>query len=624
VGFGLESLWERGNARREWIGALWLAASVLMIYQCALIVATVAGCILLRDRRQGLRALRTIGLALLLAVALQLLLDRLVYGSFGASLGTYAIQKIGGLASSTLIRLGRWTHLQFLTDWAYSIAHAVFTSQGATMDPEQVAREAPLLRSTQSFGWYFVHLPQMLAWPVLLLFVAALGKALLRPTWLVWFAWLVFGANLAVMTFNPAKDFRLWLPLLPCVAPLCAWGGRSGWSALGERVRSARENVFWRRAFTFSMALGSALLALTPLLQQNRREYGGYWRAMDWVNGLVARSYGSRAAAAQHTLEGAPPPRVRVAVDYNWAVFQRESPLVELVKLPAQMNLWDTQSLSRARKQELLSMLPDFDLLVLHHPVLQTNPDLAAWVAQHYQVCGACYDGSTYARGLGAILVLSKKRGTGDENLFLEIEREVPPPGLERSATFAREDGSEELDLLGFEFRTLPPQGLGWITYRWYSPTGLRTPWTLIDRLTAPDEREAWQNNHAPAWGTLASERWPARTAVREGYLVVPAADPFDTDRPYRPLGPGYSGGDLIPLRLWMRVVHYDPSELARGIPKVLETLAPRTRAPREPLVPNGDGTSQSPDGTLWSSDEMLHIGNLFIPVPLRDTLAPR
>jgi hypothetical protein len=35
VGFGLESLWERGNARREWIGALWLAASVLMIYQCA-------------------------------------------------------------------------------------------------------------------------------------------------------------------------------------------------------------------------------------------------------------------------------------------------------------------------------------------------------------------------------------------------------------------------------------------------------------------------------------------------------------------------------------------------------------------------------------------------------------
>jgi len=56
----------------------------------------------------------------------------------------------------------------------------------------------------------------------------------------------------------------------------------------------------------------------------------------------------------------------------------------------------------------------------------------------------------------------------------------------------------------------------------------------------------------------------------------------------------------------------------------VLDSLAPRLRAPREPLTPNGDGTSQSPDGTLWSGDEMLHVGNLFIPVPPRDTLAPR
>ncbi len=614
IGFGLESLWERGNARREWIGALWLAASVLMIYQCGLIVATIAGCILLRDRWQGLRALRTIVLALLLALALQILLDRLVYGSFGASLGAYLAMKGGGLLSSICMRLGRWTNVQFLKDWSLAIARAAFDNVPSVAGSGE-------LRSAQPFWWYFAHLPQLLVWPVLLLFVAALWKALRRPNWRASFAWLVFGANLLVMTFNPSKDFRLWLPLLPCLAPLCAWGGRSGWSALGERVRGTHENVFWRRAFTFALLLSSALLALTPFLQQNRREYGGYWKAIDWVNELAARSYPARAAQAQRTVEGAPPPRVRVAFDYNWAVFQRESPLVELVKLPSQLSLWSSSSLTRARKQELLSILPDFDLLVLHQPVLSTNPDLNAWVGLHYQVCGAFYDRSTYAQGLGPILALSKKRGTGDENLFFEIEHEVQPEGLPRGIAFARADGSEELDLLGFEYRTLPPEGLGWIRYHWYSPTGLHTPWTILDRLTAPDERDAWQNNHAPAWGTLPSESWPARTRVSEGYLVVPAAEPFDFTKPYRPLGAGYRGGDLLPLHLWMRIVRYDQAALERGEAKVLDSLEPRLRAPKEPLTPNGDGTSQSPDGTLWSGDEMLRIGNFFIPVPLRDTL---
>ncbi len=606
IGHGLESLWERGNARREWIGALWLAASVLMIYQCALIVATIAACILLRDRRQGLRALRTIALALLLALALQILLDRLVYGSFGASLGAYLAMKGGGLLSSICMRLGRWTHVQFLKDWSLAIAGAAFENVPSVPSSGE-------LRSAQAFGWYFAHLPQMLVWPVLLLLVAALWKALRRPNWLASFAWLVFGANLLVMTFNPSKDFRLWLPLLPCVAPLCAWGGRFGWSALGERVR---ENAFWRRGFTLGMAGSSALLALTPFLQQNRREYGGYWQAIDWVNGIAARSYGVRAAQAQRTLEGAPPPRVRVACDYNWAVFQRESPLLELVKLPSQMSLWNSKSLTRARKQELLSVLPDFDLLVLHRPVLTTNPDLCEWISLHFQVCGALFDRNTYERSLGPILVLSRRRGTADENLLFEIEHEARPEGLAQGVSFARPDGSEELDLLGFEYRTLPPEGLGWISYQWYSPTGLRTHWTLLDRLTAPDEHDAWQNNHAPAWGTLASERWPARTRVSEGYLVVPAADPFDFEKPYRPLGAGYRGGDLIPLRLWMRIVRYDEGALERGIPSVLESLAPRLRSPKDPLTPNGDGTSQSPDGTQWGGDSMLHIGNFFIPVP--------
>jgi hypothetical protein len=620
IGFGLESLWERGNARREWIGALWLAASVLMIYQCALVVATIAVCILLRDRRGSLRALRTLCLALLLALAVQFLLDRMIYGSFGASLGTYLVQKGGGLASSICLRIGRVTGVGMLEEWSSAISRAVFASQGMQVDPEVAASAAGgALRSKQPFGWYFENLPQMLVWPVLGLFACALWKALRRPSWIQSFAWLAFGANLLVMTFNPSKDFRLWLPLLPFVAPLCASGGRFGWSALGERAHPSRENVFWRRSFTLALACSTALLALTPFLKQNRREFGGYWQAMDFVNGLAAQSYPAREAQAARTLEGPPPPRLRVAFDYNWAVFQRESPLVELCKLPVQLSLWDSAALSRARRDELLECLPGFDVLVLHQPVLAEHPDLFRWTSRHFQVCGVLYDKRTYEKDLGPIFVLSRRRGQPSENLFFDVAPEPDPQGfarardLEPGPDFAREDGSERLEFLGFEYRTLPPQGLGWITYHWYTPTGLATPWTILDRLTCREGRSAWQNNHGLAWGSLAEA--PARTRVSEGYPVVPDANPFSPELPYHPLGGGYRRGDLIPIRLWLRIVRYDPAALGQGRIVLLDQLAPVRRSPKEPLTHQGDGNFESPDGTLWSGDGMLQVGGFFIPV---------
>jgi len=597
IGLGLESLWERGNARREWIGALWLAASVLMIYQCALIVAALAGCIVLRDRKRAWRPLRTIGIALLLALALQFLLDRVVYGSFGASLGLYLLQKVGGLLAKICALLG-------LREWAFEIGTFVFDLQGNPLDPD-VARNALSgpLRSKQPWGWYFEHLPQMLAWPVLLLFFSALWHWLRRPTWIVSIAWLVFGANLAVMTINPTKEFRLWLPLLPFVAPLCAYGGRFGWSALGGSVHSARENVFWRRTFTAAIAGSSMLLALIPFLRQERREYGGYWQAIDYVNELAQGS----------------PRKLRVAVDYNWAVFQRESQRVELVKLPSQLSLWGTSSVTQKRKDELLAVLPGFDLFVLHQPVLSANPDLCTSVSSLYQVCAAFYDKVTYEKGLGPIYILSRRTGAPTDNIFFDVAPDSDSAGL--GSVFAREDGSEELELLGIEYRTLPPEGLGWITYHWYSPTGLHTPWTLIDRVTAPDEAEAWQNNHAPAWGTLASEHWPARTRVSEGYLLVPAADTYDKSQPYRPLGGEDRRKDSIPMRLWMSIVHFDPCELAQNRAVVLEQLQPRRSSPKEPLTPEADGTFSSPDGTRWSADDMLHVGSFSVPVRPADRL---
>ncbi len=617
IAFGLESLWERGNARREWIGALWLAAAVLMIYQCALIVGTIALCLVLRDRRQSLRPLRSILLALVLAVLVQVLLDRLVYGAYGISVRTYLFQKPFGMLSSLSIWLLKFTGWGFFKRAALWFNSIAFSQQG---DSYTLAEDLTP-HSIQPPLWYFQHLPQMLVWPVLALLVCALVAAVRRPNWRASFLWLVFLFNLAALTLNSSKDFRLWLPLMPCVAPLCAWGGRFGWSSFGEHARARGENTFWRRIFTVSMAGATAVLALTPFLELNRREFGGYWRAMDYVNTIVREAYPSRRAQAERTVEGAPPPKVRVAFDYNWAVFQRESPLVDLVKLPWQLNLWKNRILTEAKKNELYSVLPDFDILVLHDPILRTNPDLHEWVNRHYQVCGALYDQRTYAEGLGPIYVLSRRRGSSADNIFFDVKHEDAPArfeglrGLEHGLDFAREDGSERLELLGWEYRRLPPEGLGWIMYHWYSPTGLHTPWTLLDRLTSADEKNAWQNNHGPAWGTLPSEQWPAQTRVSEGYLVVPSTDPYRYGAPYRPIGGGFRRGDLIPVRLWMRVVYYDPLELAKDNDVVLDRLQPVMRSDKGPLSPNGDGTFQSPDGTQWSVDDMVRVGSFFIPV---------
>ena len=90
-------------------------------------------------------------------------------------------------------------------------------------------------------------------------------------------------------------------------------------------------------------------------------------------------------------------------------------------------------------------------------------------------------------------------------------------------------------------------EGLGWIVYHWYTPTGLHTPWTVLDRLTSLDERNAWQNNHGLAWSARPAGDFAAGTRISEGYEVVAAAEPYNLERPYRPLGGGFRRGDLLP-----------------------------------------------------------------------------
>jgi hypothetical protein len=270
----------------------------------------------------------------------------------------------------------------------------------------------------------------------------------------------------------------------------------------------------------------------------------------------------------------------------------------------------------------VMSELSEAEIFVVHQPVLTNAPDLFDWVNRHFQVVAAFYDQSTYEKGLGPILVLGARRFVSGEQRFYEVEehcdveRFVHEQKLTRGPVFASPDGSERLELLGWEYCALPPQNYGWITYHWYSPTGIQRPYTILDRLTARDETNAWQNNHEPGWGSQKMEQWAAGTRVSEGFLVVPSTHPYEHGGLLRPVGGGYRRGDWLPMRLWMGIVEYDPAALERGEAVITRTLEPVLPGGKEPLLALADGTFLSPDGTQWSADGLVLAGNLFLPIP--------
>jgi hypothetical protein len=175
----------------------------------------------------------------------------------------------------------------------------------------------------------------------------------------------------------------------------------------------------------------------------------------------------------------------------------------------------------------------------------------------------------------------------------------------------------ERVELLGCRYEVLPPEELGWISYHWTTDTGLARDYRVVDRLTAPDERNAWDNNHDPAYGAHPTRAWEPGAILREGYLVVASAEPFLPRGPYRPIGGGYRRGDLIPVRLWMKLVEYDPATLAGDEPVELGRLELARPSTGEPVPPPAEGGS-TPDGCVFSPDGLAVVGGFWLPVQPR------
>ncbi len=561
-------------------GGLWLGAALLVSYKTLPVGAAVLLFQLVAGRR---RALAPVGRALAglgAGAAVQVALDRWVYGTWGVSLGRYVVENVGGVLGRVALEL----KLDAVAVWIYDLLHELrgwdYGVRGAP----------PAVRQRMPVDWYVTHLPEMLAVPVLALLALAVVRWVRRPRADVAILGAAFLLNVAVLSTKGSKSFRLWLPLLPLVLPVGAWALAA--LAAGEGARSLR------RAGAVALLAVTLVLGVAARAREPDAVHGGYWRAAEAARALAPED-GSRP--------------VRFASAYPWATFGRAGRGLEWTRLAHPLEAWG--GLGVDARDELFDQLGALDAFAVHLAQLTEHPTLFLFVNGRFRVEAAFYDQALHARLGPVFLLVRAERGEGRRFFGTPSLEDLDLDALPPSTRFAA--GDEELHLLGWAYEELPPDGPdrhGWITYWWTTPTGLSEDHRFLDRATAPDERNAWQNNHGPQYGVSPTSGWLPGTVMAESYLLVPAAEAMFEGRPWRPVGGAYRRGDLMPLRLWMMVC------LPDGEAELRPSLA---------AVPPGDPGAElarrdqarlrrTPPGYAFSADGLVEVGRLLAPVPPR------
>ncbi len=599
---------------------LLMGLALLMAYKTAPLSAVLAVLVLLRDRRRAGVPLLGMLLSLGACVLLQAGLDKLIYGRWALSLDAYFGQNIVSVVARLLTLTGFEQPAHDLYRWYYHQGNA---GAGAT--------ELGLAQ-IQPTSWYLVHLPQMLAWPALAALAAGVVRSLRRRSlregnWSGPMLIALTAAYLFLLHQKGSKEFRLWLPLLATLGPLAGLG--LAW-LLGEERR------LWRSSLVGLLLAATVWLGFQAGRTRNTRVHSGYWKALDYIEEVVARE---RA-------ENPDLPRARLASAYHWAVFLRTSADIELEKLPHQIDTWHT--FDDEKKFEVFPVIEDQDWFIIHQPIL-TNPghgDLTYRLNAWFQVEAVFYERAY--EDLGPILVLRRRRHEGFDpsvrSLFerqldvspdqaLAVARELDCGGI---VHFVKKAHGEELWMLGYTYEELPGSGHGWLSTWWYNPRPFLADYTLVTRLTSYDERNSWQINSRPAWGVFPTDQWQRGTLLRDSRLVVAAADPYLWKAPYRPMGGAYRRGDYMPAFLWVDLATFYLAcsscgkELAQGhtcggverdpaVDGVIEVSGrlERAREGEDSALRRGDlaGIRHSPEGWLWSTDDLAQVGRFFLPV---------
>jgi hypothetical protein len=534
AGLALDAVLARDDLRSGLRCGLWLGAAFLLAFQSLLIAAALAVLLLLRDgaRFRSLLppVLRGMLGGLALAVLAQVLIDWASFGRPGASLGNYLAQNVGSVAVSFLARIG-------LRPLAIALHKLNLSLQGR----EPVVAQDAELAAIQSPWFYVVELPRMLAAPALAALLLGLARAFARPRGRLALPAAAFLLNVLAMSNKGSKDFRLWLPLLPWIAVICA----HGWTWLRPARPGARAGL----DLLFSGAL--VVLGCAALAPSGSRRFAAFWRAMDWAD--------ARAAATS------PERRARVACAYHWAVFLRDSAAVDLVKLPWQLDLWPKYDAEQRADDR--SALEGLDLFVAHQPLLTGNPEIAAILAPRFEVLAAFYDPRIDLARFGPVLVFGRRAGRSEENVLLDPRPGAGTPVAIRFSGPGAEGKPETLELRGWRYATLPPQGLGWLSLTWTSPTGTSRDHAILCRIEC--EGRTWQEQHLPGGCAHPAGFLRPGEVLTEGVLVVPAEDPYRVGSPLRPLGGDARGRATASASLSVSVDDLRPEAGGDGFARV-------------------------------------------------------
>lgn len=617
------------SSRDAFAGGLWLGAAFLVAYKTVLLSGVLIVLLVLRDRWKHRSTWILASAGVVASLLVQSVIDWALYDAFGASVYNYLAQNAPNVMTSVLLKMHYWVgggvHGIPLEEQPRSfwLDRAEDTYR---MGESLVGRdwEGPSnldVRGKKHPWFYVIELPSMLPWPAIVLAAIGVVTALVKRSYAAFVLMVMFAANFAATSNKGEKEFRLWLPLLAILMPVVALGYawiHDVWLAHAALVR---------RVATTALLASIAVLSILSLNRIPTRRFGGYWDAMDWVNERARSMLPERVEEARR-LGRREPEHVRVAAAYHWAIFRRGSPIVDPVKLPWQLNRWkqyapDPETGFVREHADDLAALEDVDVFIVHLPILTENPELMRWVASSFFVANAFYDQETYD-DLGPIYVL--ERDSTDERAprFFEERRGVDPARFREERQlrgafdfFDPDDpAGERLQLLGVEYRTLPSPSFGWITYHWRAPTKPSRDWSLIDRITPPDESAVWDNGHRACYGAIPTDTWEPGTIVTEGYLVVPASEPYRSGGAFRPIGGAYRRGDLIPVRCWMGVRAYGPDPGDGTLPPIVDELVaahPGSLVPARPI--GADDVYQTADGTQFSADGLVRARGLLLPV---------
>jgi len=636
LALALGQVLERGPVRRAVIAGFWLGAAFLMAYKTLALIAPLCVAVALRERWSGRRYVAGLALGFVGCLLLQCIGDWLYYDRFGLSVWIWVQENVVRELAERSLQLGDLLGIDALADLARFLYnnYSNVDRAGVQSDYQTMAALDPdLVLRRQSRLWYLDEIGRALLPPILALTAVGAVRMLVRPS----FGSVTIVAILALVVFvlsnKGAKSFRLWLPFMAWIAVV----GGLGWDTLfraGGRYGTAR------RALGCALIVASLAWAAHDLLALNLRKFGGFWRAVDVVNRAAEQSLPERQRAAR--AEGLDEtPRLRLACAYHWGVMLRESKHVELIKLPHQIDGW--ASFTDEMKQADLDAIATLDWFIAHLPVLRDHPDLMAAVNQDFEIEAVLYDRFSF-QGLGPLYVMHRRTGEVDAPTFWDLETELTVDAYRERHGLGepryvfkkpRPDGTwQELWLLGFDWRPIGGSGYGWITYHWAAGAEGSSgggafddeDYTIIDRVAGSQTQNVWHNDHPPAYGVLPTSVWEPGWILREGYVLVPEADPFAEGGPTRPLGAEYRRGDAMPASLWIKVVGYDDSEPPLEATRLVPFPVGSELAVEQLTTPGAFPTFQ---GHRINDELMVEVGSFLIAIqpryrwPLDGTLVP-